>query len=109
MDQFNDLEEALTYLGKQGYSHSFTCCPQGWQCKETKEIFSPDELRVEKCHRFHQSRGAHKVAVLYVVAAPNGTKGLIIDNFSTYGNALFGEFLVRMKLYQIPADRRRKA
>jgi hypothetical protein len=107
LDKFNDLEEALSYLGQQGYSHTFTCCPQGWQCQQTKEIFSPEELQVEKSHRFKKHKGAHKVAVLYAVSAPNGTKGIILDNFTTYSNALFGEFLVRMKLHQIRPNGRK--
>ncbi|WP_157593170.1 hypothetical protein [Rufibacter tibetensis] len=61
---------------------------------------------MENCLRFQKWKGAHKVAVLYLVSAPDGTKGYIIDCCSTYGNALFGEYLLRMKLNQInPAAR----
>ncbi|RNI21838.1 hypothetical protein [Rufibacter latericius] len=100
LEQFKDLKEALTFLQEQGYSQSFSCCPEGWQSPETKEVFSPEDLQVEMCQRFQVYLGAHHLAVLYVVKAPNGTKGVIIDNCTTYGDALFGEFLLRMKLHK---------
>ncbi|MBC3541032.1 hypothetical protein ACFSC6_17100 [Rufibacter sediminis] len=101
LEQFTDVEEALEYLKQQGYTHTFSCCPEGWHCGETKEIFWPEEMQVVACHRFQKRRGTHTVSMLYVVDAPNGSKGIILDNCSTYGNARFGEFLVRMKLNKI--------
>ncbi|WP_210486066.1 hypothetical protein [Rufibacter aurantiacus] len=101
LEEFKDMKEGLAYLNQQGYSHNFQYSPQGWLCAETQEVFAPEEVQVDAYHRFQQFRGAHSVAVLYAVQTKNGLKGFIIDNCSTYDNAQFGEFLVRMKLNQI--------
>ncbi|KAA3436887.1 hypothetical protein [Rufibacter hautae] len=101
LEEFTDMKEGLAYLNQQGYIHTFQYCPEGWLCPETRQAFAPEEMQVEACHRFQHYGGARSVAVLYAVQARNGLKGIIIDNCSTYGNAQFGEFLVRMKLHQI--------
>ncbi|MFB9864587.1 hypothetical protein [Rufibacter immobilis] len=32
LEQFKDVDEALAFFG-QGYTHTFTCCPNGWTCQ----------------------------------------------------------------------------
>ncbi|WP_066835759.1 hypothetical protein [Rufibacter ruber] len=98
---FQDLEEALDYLRAQRYRHTFQCGGQGWYCPETGHSYLPEELVMHACHRFSQRGGTNTVTVLYAVSTQDGQKGLILDNCSTYGNLLFGEYLVRMKLQQL--------
>ncbi|MFB9864586.1 hypothetical protein [Rufibacter immobilis] len=64
---------------------------------------------MEHCQRFQQCGGAFHVAVLYTVVAPDGTKGIILDNCTTYGNALFGEYLVKLKLHQLTPQAPKRA
>ncbi|GGK86690.1 hypothetical protein ACD591_18240 [Rufibacter glacialis] len=104
LEEFNDLEEALAFLQSQGYTHTFHCDQNGWKCKETGQVYAPDQVALERCHRFQRWRRAHKVAVLYQVSVQDGTKGVIIDCCSTYGNALAGEYLLQMKLRQIKSE-----
>ncbi|WP_205499912.1 hypothetical protein [Rufibacter psychrotolerans] len=110
VERFSDLEEALAYYRQQGFVHVFECCAQGWQCRELDQVFCPEAVQIDTCQRFQRCGGTHKVAVLYTVVAPGGTKGIILDNCSTYGDVLFGEYLVRMKLRQLqPAPAHRYA
>lgn len=101
LEHFSDVQDALVYLRQHQYLYSFQCSWQGWRCVETGDAFFPEQLEMEACHRFLQCKGAHHVTVLYAVKTPDGRRGIILDNYSTYGNPLFGEFLVRMKLQQL--------
>ncbi|WP_207431939.1 hypothetical protein [Sabulibacter ruber] len=108
LEQFTDIKEAVAYLRQQGYEHVFECCPQGWRQRKTGLVFCPEKMQMENCQRFQKCGGVHNVTVLYMVLAPDGSKGVIIDDCTTYGDALFGEYLVRMKLRHINPDQQRQ-
>jgi hypothetical protein len=102
LEDCRELEEGLACVREHGYVHTLHFCAHGWLCKETNKVYGPQELVMDFCHRFQWSGGKHRVSVLYAVRAQDGTKGIIMDTCTTYGNAQFGEYLLQMKLRQSP-------
>ena len=91
------LVEAIAYLNQQGYKKEFTALAEGLKDLETKEIYPPEKISIEKVFRFEGYSDIDDMAVLYAITCDDGTKGWIADAYGTYANPDFSDLLMNMK------------
>ncbi|MGE5402049.1 MAG: hypothetical protein ACM3S2_16755 [Ignavibacteriales bacterium] len=94
------LSETMNHLKDKGYVHDFQMTDQGMACKETNEIFKPEELTIKRIYRFEGESNPDDMSALYMMEANSGTKGLFVDIYGAYtsydGSDLI-EFLKKVK------------
>ncbi|QHL89224.1 hypothetical protein GU926_18020 [Nibribacter ruber] len=102
LEKFTELAAALSYIQELGFTHTFRCHGQQLVSLETRQAFSQDRFLLVACHRFRT--GAHKDlrVVLYAVEGPEGAKGIVLDDCQSYGDNCLGNFLVKLKMCQLP-------
>ncbi|MEO8209087.1 MAG: phosphoribosylpyrophosphate synthetase [bacterium] len=95
------LVQILPQLRDRGYTCDFELTEDGLFCKETNEVFQPEDLIIERVYRFEGDSNPDDMAVLYGVKAFNGVMGVIIDAYGTYDNDELGDFLRYVKVIEI--------
>ncbi|MEO8445854.1 MAG: phosphoribosylpyrophosphate synthetase [bacterium] len=95
------LSLVIPRLRERGYSNDFELTKEGMLSKQTKEVFQPDELTIERVYRFEGNSNPDDMAVLYGLVSAGGTKGIIIDAYGTYDDEQLGDFLRNVKIQEI--------
>ncbi|MGE5432123.1 MAG: hypothetical protein ACM3QX_13660 [Syntrophomonadaceae bacterium] len=94
------LSETINHLRDKGYTKDFQMTDLGMACKETQEVFKPEELTIERVYRFEGESNPDDMSALYLMKAKNGTKGLFVDAYgaySSYDGIEMMEFLKKVK------------
>lgn len=80
------LSQAMDAARKEGFTRDFEMHKEGFVCKETNEVFQPEDLVILKTYRFEGISDPADMAILYAMEAKSGTKGLFIDAYGTYAS-----------------------
>ena len=99
-NKMKSLSEMLQILHEKGYIHDFEMTDEGLKCKETNEVFKPEDVCIEKVYRFEGDSDPGDMSVLYGIAAKSGTKGTLIDAFGTYDDQNISEFLKHVEILE---------
>lgn len=91
------LVEAIAYLNQQGYKKEFIALAEGLKDLESKEVYPPDKISIEKVFRFEGYSDIDDMSVLYAITCDDGTKGWIADAYGTYANPDLSDLLMKMK------------
>ncbi|HEX2964057.1 MAG: hypothetical protein HF300_08335 [Ignavibacteria bacterium] len=94
------LSQTINHLRDKGYTNDFKMTDLGMTSKETKEVFKPEELTIERVYRFEGESNPDDMSVIYLIKADNGTKGLFVDAYgaySSYDGIDLMEFLKKVK------------
>lgn len=94
------LSEMIQILHEKGYIHDFEMTDEGLKCKETNEVFKPEDVVIEKVYRFEGDSDPGDMSVLYGVASKSGAKGTLIDAFGTYDDQNISEFLKKVEILE---------
>lgn len=95
------LSLVIPTLREKGYINDFELSKEGMLSKQTKEVFQPEELTIERVYRFEGNSNPDDMAVLYGVTSAGGTKGIIIDAYGTYDDDKLGDFLRGVKIEEV--------
>jgi hypothetical protein len=95
------LVEILPQLKSKGYICNFELKDGKLFCRETNEMFNPEDIVIERVYRFEGDSNPDDMAVLYGIKAKSGSKGTLIDAYGTYDDADLSEFLKDVKVEEI--------
>ena len=84
--EMETLSQVMDAARKEGFAKDFEMCKEGFVCKETNEVFQPEDLVILKTYRFEGISDPADMAILYAMEAKSGTKGLFIDAYGTYAS-----------------------
>lgn len=103
--KYSNMTEACRSLSEAGYTASFVLEETNLlRCIETGELLSAEQLKIVDSFRFEGSSNPDDMAVLYVIEAASGTKGLIIDAFGPYAGSDLGELLESIEVERTGTD-----
>jgi hypothetical protein len=92
-------------LRKEGFTHDFNQCEYHLECKKLKKIFKPANLTITHAYRFEGMSSAGDNSVLYAIKADDGTKGILIDAYGVYANAISPEMIEKFRVeYDSPDE-----
>ncbi|HEX2869544.1 MAG TPA: hypothetical protein VHO03_21045 [Ignavibacteriales bacterium] len=94
------LSQTINHLRDKGYTKDFQMTDLGMACKETHEVFKPEEITIERVYRFEGESNPDDMSVIYLMKADSGTKGLFVDAYgaySSYDGIDLMEFLKKVK------------
>jgi|GEM_PF-241673 hypothetical protein len=92
-EKMTTLSDVMNHALAKGYIHDFKVEDNGmlWDCKETN--FHPDEVVVDNFYRFEGESDSADNTILYLIRTEDGRKGMLIDAYGAYDDALVSEFI----------------
>lgn len=98
MKTYDTLTEAIDDLRKQGYVNDFNLHPEWIECPPLNLKMKPQQFLVEKSFRFEGMSSTDDNTVLYAISSEDGVKGLLVDAYGVYSNAISPEMIDRLKI-----------
>lgn len=93
----SDVIVKLEELESLGFTCRFLCFEDALQCIESGRLYAPEELGIVGIHRFEGFKDLDDLSVIYAVADGESVKGLIVDAYGPYADALLGECIRKMR------------
>lgn len=105
-DNMKTLSQVMNILAKRGITKEF-CMNENCEMKlqGADKNYKPNDLRIAKTYRFEGDSNPSDNAILYVIEANDGNKGMIIDSYgaeSNYPGEKFDEFMREIPVEENP-------
>jgi len=94
---YNTLSEAIEDLKKQGYTYDFNLKSDRVQCVNPASDYLPDTFEIDSVYRFEGMTNPDDNSVLYALSTQDGKKGLMVDAYGAYAEALDQEMIQKLK------------
>ncbi len=98
MKTFETLSQAINVLKDLGYTNDFNLHPEWIECAPLRIKLAPDEFHVDEVHRFEGMTNPDDSAVLYAISSTQGLKGLLLDAYGAYAEAISPQMLKRLRI-----------
>jgi hypothetical protein len=95
--EMNTLAECMNKKMAEGYTQNFSVSEQGLQAADSKKIYKPTEVRIVNFYRFEGNTDPADSAVLYVLEANDGQKGLLSDAYGVYADGKISGFIAKVE------------
>lgn len=70
------------------YNLDFNLKPDCLECTANQLRLYPEDFEIVETHRFEAGSSADGNSILFAIEANNGAKGILVDAYSIYGEAL---------------------
>ena len=98
MKVFETLTEAITDLRNRGYVHDFNLHTEWIECQTLNLQLKPADFHVDEVHRFEGMNNPDDSSILFAIQSPNGVKGVLVDAYGVYAEALSSEMIKRLTI-----------
>lgn len=88
MRDYQNMVDALNDLKKRGYGHDFNLKPFCLECASLQLQLHPEEFEIKEVYRFEGMSDPDDNSVLYAIESNQGIKGVLVDAYGTYAEAL---------------------
>ncbi|MBC7903071.1 MAG: hypothetical protein H7Y27_06595 [Gemmatimonadaceae bacterium] len=80
------LAICLNKLVQNGYKEHFKATDSGFYCLDSNRTYSPEHIQIVNFFRFASAPGSvEPPAVMYVIEADDGAKGVLVDRENKLG------------------------
>lgn len=97
MKNYSNLVEALNDLKSRGFKNDFNLKPHCIECTTLQLQLHPEDFEIKEVHRFEGDSTPDDNSVLYAIESKNGVKGVLIDAYGTYAEAISSEMAMKLK------------
>lgn len=87
----------LQTVKELGYNNDFEFEEGGLKSMQNGKVYKPNEVKIIDHFRFEGISDPDDMSILYLVTATDGTKGVVVDAFGTYGNSDLFDFMKQVK------------
>jgi hypothetical protein len=98
METYETLSEAMIALKKSGYDQDFNLHADWIETSDSIVKLRPEEFHIDKVYRFEGMTNPDDSAVLYAVSSSKGIRGLIVDAYGAYSDALSPVMIEKLKI-----------
>ena len=98
MRSYDTLTEAINSKQTEGYTFDFNLKSSLLECKTLNKSFKPDEFKVDDFYRFEGDSNPDDSSILYAIQTTCGIKGLLVDAYGVYSDALTAEMIQKLKI-----------
>lgn len=78
--------EIIEQLRSEGYINDFSIKNDTIQYDSGKKTYRPEDLIIERIERYEGDSNPSDNAVIYVLTAKDGTKGILVDSYGAYAD-----------------------
>jgi len=86
------LDKAL----HDGFKENFKATTAGIESVETGKTYQPEDLHVIDFYRFEGASDPGDNSILYVMEAPDGAKGTLVDSYGAYSDSDVAKMVTRI-------------
>jgi hypothetical protein len=97
---YKSVREAIQGLAARGFSANFEMISGTFRAVDKGKAFTPAELTIVEHHRFEGASDPEDLAVVYAIAAQDGTRGVLVDAYGVYANPEISAFLKSVKMQE---------
>lgn len=97
MKNYINLVDALQDLKARGYINDFNLKPHCVECVALNLQLHPEDFEIKEMYRFEGDSTPDDNSVLYAIESKDGVKGVMVDAYGTYAEALSPEMAFKMK------------
>lgn len=97
MKNYANLIEAINDLKARGYNNDFNLKPHCLECTTLQLQLHPEDFEVKEVYRFDGDSSPDDNSVLYAIESDKGIKGILIDAYGTYAEAISPEMAAKLK------------
>jgi hypothetical protein len=90
------LSTCLNKALQDGYKENFKATGSGIESVETGKAYKPEDLHVVDFYRFEGASDPADSAILYVIEAPDGAKGTLVDSYGAYSDPDVAKMVTRI-------------
>jgi hypothetical protein len=94
------LSLVMNKVAKNGYEKEFHLDKDKMFLDGSKKEYYPADLTITKSYRFEGDSNPDDMAVLYLIHATDGEKGMLIDAYGTYSSRDLSDFLKNVTVDQ---------
>lgn len=98
MKTFLNLVEAIDDLRSRGYTSDFDLKPDLLESAALEVKLHPADFEITEVHRFEGPSSADDSCVLFAIKGKSGLKGIALDAYGVYSNALQAEMLAKLRI-----------
>ena len=91
------LALCLNRMVLDGYDDDFKVVDGQLTSLKTDRKFAPEEVNIVNFFRFEGQSDPDDMTIMYVIEAPDGIKGTMVDAFGVYANTEVGEFFKKVE------------
>jgi len=92
-EKMTTLTSATNNAAKKGYSLNFQIHDNGMLWDGDKLFYHPDEVNISNFYRFEGESDPADSSILYLLTANDGNKGMLVDAYGVYNDALLSDFV----------------
>ena len=85
--------EIIRTLNDKGYRVNFEIKDGKIKSGETQKEYTPEELIIEKSYRYEGDSNPDDNAVVYVLTAKSGERGILVDSYGAYGDVKLAKII----------------
>ncbi|MDB4768706.1 phosphoribosylpyrophosphate synthetase [Saprospiraceae bacterium] len=97
MKDYNNLVDALQDLSARGFTNDFNLKPNCLECKKLELELHPEDFKITEMYRFEGDSSPDDNSVLYAIESKDGIKGVLVDAYGTYAEAMSPEMAMKLK------------
>jgi hypothetical protein len=97
-NSYESLSVAINALVAEGYTADFNLAEEGITSPSLKSKWKAGDCDVIKYYRFEGMSNPDDNSILYVIETTDGTKGLLVDNYSADAGNVSPEMLEKLKI-----------
>ena len=97
MKTYDTLTEALEGLRQEGYTQDFNLKPDYLHCQPDNIELRPADFDIVDVYRFEGMTNPADESVLYAIEAKNGHKGVLVDAYGPYSEAISSEMAEKLR------------
>lgn len=81
------LSSVMNKAVEDGYKANFEATATGIKETESEKMYAPEDLQVVNFYRFEGASDPADNSILYIIEAPDGVKGTLVDAYGAYSDA----------------------
>ena len=97
MYNYDNLVEALADLKKRGYTLDFNLRGENSKLIANELQLHPEDFVIKEMYRFEGMSNPDDSSVLYAIEAKDGQKGVLVDAYGVYAEAVTPEMAAKLR------------
>ncbi len=91
MNDYDNLVDAISGLREKGFMYDFNLKPDSLVCASLNVEMHPEDFEIKEYYRFEGESDPRDNSVIYAIESKNGEKGILIDAYGVYAEAITSE------------------
>ncbi len=104
MNNYDNLVDALQGLRKKGYTLDFNLHEENNKLVANELQLHPEDFEIKEMHRIEGTSSPDDNSVIYAIESKDGHKGVLVDAYGVYAEALTPEMALKLKENLLKSD-----